>query len=217
MNPRARKIKTEIRQEQIARAALVLIARYGLDQLNIGALAREVGVVPSAIYRHYRGKDGVLEAVLDLISRSLLANVEAVCQATPDAVKRLHLLLLRHVKLVRHNVGIPRVLFSEQIFAGSASRRRQVHETLHGYLDKIAGIIGEGRRQGQIRADISPDTAAVMFLGLIQPAMILWLMSNGEYNVVRHAGQAWRFFRETLQMHGSSTHFDSRAATHTKH
>ena len=216
MNPRAQKIKTEIRQEQIPRAALVLIARNGLNQLNIGALAQEVGVVPSAIYRHYRGKDDVLESVLDLISRSLLANVEAVCQATPDAVERLHLLLLRHVKLVRENVGIPRVLFSEQIFAGSASRRRQVHQTLQRYLDKIAGIIDEGRRQGQIRADISPDTAAVMFLGLIQPAMILWLMSNGEYNVVRHAGQAWRLFCEMLQTHGSSTRLNSMAGIHTK-
>ena len=203
MNPRAQKIKTEIRQEQIARAALVLIARSGLNHLNIGALAREVGVVPSAIYRHYRGKDAVLESVLDLISRSLLANAEAVCQATPDALERLHLLLLRHVQLVRHNVGIPRVLFSEQIFAGNSGRRRQVHQTLQSYLQKIAGIIGEGRRQEQIRADISPDTAALMFLGLIQPAMILWLMSNGAFNVVRHAGQAWRFFRETLEVERS--------------
>ncbi len=49
MNRRAEKINTEIRQEQIARAALVLIARRGLNHLNIAALAREVGVVPWAI------------------------------------------------------------------------------------------------------------------------------------------------------------------------
>jgi AcrR family transcriptional regulator len=52
MSPRAQKVKTEIRQEQIAGAALELIAMRGLDELNIGALARQVGVVPSAIYRH---------------------------------------------------------------------------------------------------------------------------------------------------------------------
>ena len=199
MNRRAKKIKTEIRQEQIARAALDLIARRGLNHLNIGALAREVGVVPSAIYRHYRGKDEVLEAVLDLISKILLANVETVCQATPDALERLHLLLMRHIQVVRHHAGIPRVIFSEQIFAGSSARRRRVHQVLEGYLQKIAGIIAEGRRQGQIRADISPDTAAVMFLGLVQPAIILWLMSKGAFDVVRHSERAWRLYCEMLQ------------------
>ena len=199
MSRRAQKVKTEIRQEQIAAAALELIARRGLNELNIGALARQVGVVPSAIYRHYKGKDEVLLSVLDLISRSLLANIEAVCQTTPDALERLHLLLMRHVQLVRHHVGIPRVLFSEQIFARSSGRKRRAHQTLHGYLQKIATIIREGQRQGQIRADVSPDTAGVMFLGLVQPALILWLMSNKAFDVVRHAEDAWQLFREMLQ------------------
>ena len=199
MNRRAKKVKTGIRQEQIARAALVLIARCGLNGLSIGAVAQEVGVVPSAIYRHCRGKDEVLQSVLDLISRILLANVETVCQATPDALERLHFLLMRHVQVVRHHAGIPRVIFSEQIFAGSSARRRRVRQVLEGYLQKIAGIIAEGRRQGQIRAGISPRTAAVMFLGLIQPAIILWLMSNGAFDVVRHTERAWRLYCGMLQ------------------
>ncbi|HZL43456.1 MAG TPA: TetR/AcrR family transcriptional regulator [Verrucomicrobiae bacterium] len=216
MKRRAQKIKTEIRQEQIARAALVLIARRGLNHLNIGALSREVGVVPSAIYRHYPGKDRVLESVLDLISRSLLTNIEAVCQATPDALERLHLLLMRHVQLVRHHAGIPRVLFSEQIFAGSARRKQRVHQTLQGYLQKIARIIAEGRDQGQIRADIAPDTAAVMFLGLVQPAIILWLMSNGTFDVAGHAERAWCLFREMLETPGGRSRPDARTAKKAK-
>jgi AcrR family transcriptional regulator len=204
MGRRAPNIKTEIRQEQIAQAALALIARRGLNHLNIGALASEVGVVPSAIYRHYHGKDEVLNSVLDLISKSLLANVEAARQATPDSLERLHLLLMRHVQLIRHHAGIPRVLFSEQIFAGNSGRRRRVHQTIQGYLQKIAGIVGEGQHEGRIRADISPDTTAVMFLGLVQPAIILWLMSGRTFDVVRHAEQAWRFFRGMLEIQGNN-------------
>jgi AcrR family transcriptional regulator len=190
-----------------------LIARRGLDELNIVALARQVGVVPSAIYRHYKGKGEVLLSVLDLISRSLLVNIEAVCQVTPDALDRLHLLLMRHVQLVRHHVGIPRVLFSEQIFAGSTRRRRRAHQTLHAYLQKIATIIREGQRQGQIRADVSPDTTGIMFLGLVQPALIVWLMSNKAFDVVRHAEEAWRLFREMLQASENQTGSENGSGT----
>ena len=100
MKRRAAKTRTAIRQEQIAQAALALVARDGLKTLNIASLAKEVGVVPSAIYRHYRGKDAVLEVVLDLISQRLLENVEVVRRETPDPLERLHRLLERHVQLV---------------------------------------------------------------------------------------------------------------------
>lgn len=199
------KIKTEIRREQISQAALTLIARRGPNHLNIGALAREVGVVPSAIYRHFQGRDEVLESVLDLISRSLLANVEAVRQETPDALERLRRLLQRHLQLVRHQAGIPRVIFSEQVFAGNTRRKRRVHSILKNYLQKVAEIIRSGQDAGRICREVSPDTAAVLFLGLIQPAVILWLMSNKRFDVVRHAEQAWRLFCEMLQSDGHPT------------
>ncbi len=199
MSARTQKVRTAVRQEQIARAALALIARRGLNALNLGALAKEVGVVPSAIYRHYPGKDAVLESVLDLISKSLLANVDAACSAAADPVEQLHLLLMRHVQLVRHHVGIPRVVFSEQIFAGNPGRRRRIHEIIRGYLKRIAGIVRAGQREGRIRADLSPETAAVMFLGLVQPALVLWLMSNRTFDVVRQVDEAWGLFRRMLQ------------------
>lgn len=205
MNQRTPRIKTEIRQEQITRAALALIARRGLNHLNIGAVAREVGVVPSGIYRHFQGIDDVLESVLDLISQSLLANVEAVRQETPDALERLHRLLLRHLQLVRHHAGIPRVIFSEQVFAGSVKRKRRMHSIMQNYLQKVAEIIRAGQDAGRIRQEVSPDTVAVMFLGLIQPAVILWLMSNKGFDVVRHAEQAWELFCEILHADGNPT------------
>jgi hypothetical protein len=41
---------------------------------------------------------------------------------------------------------------------------------------------------------VSPDAAAVMFLGLIQPAAILWLMSDGKFDIDQHAKHAWQLF-----------------------
>jgi AcrR family transcriptional regulator len=95
MSRRAQKTNTDIRQEQITQAALALIARCGLNGLNVGTLATAVGVVPSALYRHYQSMDEVLDSVLGLISKRLLENVAAVCQVTPDPLERLHLLLRR--------------------------------------------------------------------------------------------------------------------------
>ena len=124
---RAAKTNTEIRQDQIARSALALISRNGFQRLNMAGLARKVGVVPSAIYRHYRNKDEVLDAVLELISQRLLGNVAAARTKSTDALERLERVLMGHVKLIRGEVPIPRVVFSEAIFTGHRRRRRRIH------------------------------------------------------------------------------------------
>jgi AcrR family transcriptional regulator len=196
---RAAKIKTEIRQEQIAAAALDLMARHGTRALSVARLAGKVGVVPSAIYRHYSGKDAVLDAVLDLISQRLQENVQAVRQETTDALERLHRLLERHVQLIRNNIAIPRVVFSEDILNGHAPRRRRVHRLIEGYLDQVAELIAEGQQAGNLRTDVSADTLSVMYLGMIHPAVILWLASDGAFDVSRHTAKAWPLFAQMLQ------------------
>lgn len=195
---RASKTKTEIRREQIADAALQLMAQQGPKSLNLVALARRVGVVPSAIYRHYPAKDAVLDAVLDLIADRFQENVNAARQEAPDALERLRRLLDRHLQLLRTNMAIPRIVLSEEVFNRNRARRRRVHSIIQGYLAEVAQIVREGQHDGRIRPDVSPDTASVMFLGLIHPAVILWLTSDGAFDVGAHANQAWFMFSDML-------------------
>jgi AcrR family transcriptional regulator len=191
---RATNTKTEIRQEQIAQAALALIARKGVAGLSVAGVAKEVGVVPSGIYRHYRSKDEILDVVLDLISERLLGNVQAVRVEVSDPLDRLHRLLLRHLELIRTHAGIPRVVLSEEIFAGQPKRRLKVYRIISSYLNEVAILVREVQASGRAQPDVSPDAAAVMFLGLIQPAAILWLMSDGKFDIDQHAEHAWQLF-----------------------
>jgi AcrR family transcriptional regulator len=191
---RATNTKTEIRQEQIAQAALELIARSGVAGMSVAGVAKEVGVVPSGIYRHYRSKDEILDVVLDLISQRLLGNVQAVRMEVSDPLDRLHRLLLRHLQLIRSNAGIPRVILSEEIFAGQPKRRLKVYRMISNYLSEVAILVQEAQTNGRTQPDVSPDAAAVMFLGLIQPAAILWLMSDGKFDIDQHAERAWQLF-----------------------
>ena len=83
---RASKAKTEIRQQQIARAATRLLAKRGWEQVSLAGIAKAVGVVPSAVYRHFSGKDQVLDAVLDLVAQSFQTNLQTARGATTNPV-----------------------------------------------------------------------------------------------------------------------------------
>ena len=71
---RAAKLHTDIRQEQIVQAALGVVASHGLRGLTVQRVARQLGLAPSALYRHFRSKDEVLTAVLALIHSRLLGR-----------------------------------------------------------------------------------------------------------------------------------------------
>jgi AcrR family transcriptional regulator len=197
---RAEKLSTEVRQDQIARAALQLIAAEGVQGLSLAAIARRVGLVPSAIYRHYRSKGEVLDATIDHLGARLLHNLDLAAGETPDPLDRLHDLLKRHVALIRENQAVPRFIFSETIYGRDAGRKEKVRSIITRYMKGIAAFVREGQASGRIRPDVDPDAAAVHFLGLILPSAVLWHLTDGRFDVTRQAERAWSTYRAGLEI-----------------
>ncbi len=197
---RAGRLDTRMRKDQIAQAAVQLVATRGLGALSMAGLARRVGLVPSAIYRHFSGKDEVLDAMLEQLGRRLLSNLDLAAEEAEDPVERLHRLLVRHVQLIRSNQAIPRIIFSEGVFGNRPARKTWMRGLITRYIDGIAGFVLEGQRAGRIRADLDPRAAAVTFLGLILPPAVLWNLTDGEFDVTRQTARGWSVFRVGIEV-----------------
>jgi len=195
------KLDTQIRREQIAEAALSLVANQGLRRLSVAAVARRVGLVPSGIYRHFKSKDDILAAVLDLIEQRLLANVAAARQENADSLECLKGVLMGHIRFIREGRAIPRIIFSDDVYAGSPRRRQRVFQVFLRYMGAVNEIVRFGQSQGHIRSDIDAETVTVMLFGTIAPAAILWHLTDGEFDVTRHADQAWQVFALAITNH----------------
>ncbi len=193
-----KKVQTQIRQEQIAEAALYVVHAHGLRGLRMERIAQRVGIVPSALYRHFKGKQAVIDAMLDLIRQKLEEIVAATSAEALPPVERLRLLLREHLALVQHFQAIPRLLFSDEVCVGHPARKARVYETMTRYLDAVAALVREAQAEGTVRTDVAPDTVAVMFLGLFQPAAILLFMSDGGFDAAKHLERAWSAFYEGI-------------------
>lgn len=192
------KLGTEVRREQLARTALSMIASHGMAELKMAALARRVGVAPSAIYHHFKNKDELIDAVLNLLRERLLGNVKTVTEESGDPMVRLKQLLVLHIKLILEYNALPRILFSDEVYGGKPERKAKLHAIIRDYLDEVASIIGEGQQQNRIRPELDASTLSVMFLGLIQPTVILWHLSNGAFDAAKHAERAWPIFIKAI-------------------
>ncbi len=196
----ADKLNTEIRQEQIVLAALNLIASQGMKALTVGGVASMVGLVPSAIYRHFKSKNEVLDATLDLIRDRLISNVQAVREETSDPLDTIKQLLMRHVQLIQEFRAIPSILFSEEVYIGHPERKAKLYKIIKEYLDRVCDIIRQGQREDRIRQDIAPETFSVMFLGMFQPSAILWHLTDGSFDIMKQTEGTWQIFSEAIRV-----------------
>ena len=95
-----KRLKTVIRRDQIAEAALDIVRSEGIRSLNVAAVAEKVGLVPSAVYRHVKNKSEIVGNVLELIQTRLNQHYQDVIQQNLEPVEKLNLLLSRHVELI---------------------------------------------------------------------------------------------------------------------
>lgn len=194
----ARKMDTETRQQQIAEAALAVVAAQGVKALSVAAVAERVGLVPSALYRHFKSKEEVLNAVLDLIASRLRTNVRMVCEEMDDPVERLRELLMRHAKLISENEAILSVVFSDEIYGVKHQRQQKAGALLQGYLADVERIVRDGQRRGRIRQELRARTVAMMYLGIIQPAAIILHLEGKTIDLAKHARDAWKLLQGAI-------------------
>jgi AcrR family transcriptional regulator len=193
-----KRLGTEIRQDQIAEAALDIVRNDGIRALNVAAVAEKVGIVPSAVYRHFKNKSQIVSAVLQLIQTRLNANFQGVVQLDLEPVEKLHLLLDRHIELISNNNAIPRIIFSEDVLGGMPEKQHQLYGIIQDVIQNVSAIVIEGQGKGSIRKDLPPENIAVSFIGMIQPAAIIWTLSNGEFDLARHSQKAWQLFADAI-------------------
>ncbi len=58
-------------KEKIFDVSLDLFSQKGFDAVSVREIAREVGIRESSIYNHYKGKESILEAIIDYFMAEL--------------------------------------------------------------------------------------------------------------------------------------------------
>jgi AcrR family transcriptional regulator len=197
------KLQSEVRRDQIAGAVLEVLSSAGMSGLNVGAVARRVGLAPSALYRHYPSKEAMLDATLERMAARVEANAKRAEEESRDALEALGRLLALHVEMIRETRGLP-VLMLTQLAYGRAARRERLHALIGGFTARLTEMVKAGQRAGCIRADLDPDTLALMFIGLFQPGAVFWRLSDGGFDITRHARLAWRVFSSAIRAPGAA-------------
>lgn len=193
-----KRMDSETRREQIAEAALKLAAT-GLSNITVQGVARLIGVVPSALYRHFRNKESIMDAVVELVGNRLLAKATRVLKEDADALDALYMLATFHAALFREQPGLLRLMFSEQGAGAPMDKKQPLIRMMNAYRNAVATILRRGQQAGQVRADADPDDLVFLYLGAVMPPAFMFHVTGGAFDNVEQLRRNWRFLEDSLR------------------
>ena len=93
--------RTEVRKQRPgpltpadwARAALAAIARGGIAAVAVESVAADLGATKGSFYWHFKNRDALIQAALDMWEQSRTESVIAALDQEPDPAERLRKLL----------------------------------------------------------------------------------------------------------------------------
>ena len=198
----ATKVSTDIRRNQIAQAALRIIAGKGVSGLTTAAIAKEAGISEANIYRHFRSKEEILSVTIEKIGEGLRRNIENVFEINPEysPLMKLKRAFMHHLDYIEKNEGIPRLVFSDEMHAGRQDMREKLLLSITSYSSVLESLIKEGQKTGLIQKELKSKSAVMMFIGLVQVTTLRWALSGFSFSLVTEGMKMWEDYEKCIRI-----------------
>lgn len=148
------------RRSQIIDSAIGLMSDHGVTGATTARIAAEVGVSEPTLYRHFKNKQEILLAALDVIAVRLMFFAATAASGAKDVVERLRLMSGAFYDFAISNPDETRVFFE----AISATHEPEMRDAMHVKFDEllrlVEGVLAEGIAQGEIRPDLDVTLTA---------------------------------------------------------
>lgn len=181
MTVRTRKPAAE-RKAEIVDTAIRLAAESGPDRLTTEQLADEIGISQPAIFRHFKTKNDIWQAVGQRICDLMGESGKLDNKISP--VEKLRALTLNHLAFIEATPAVPAILFSQELHSQNKHLRTFFADLMAKRQQKLAGLIQTGIDAGEFDEHVTPDEAAYLILALIQGLAMRWSLNNRKFDLV---------------------------------
>lgn len=193
------KKSTDIRREEIIRAAFEVLGEKGVRGLTIAAIAESAGMSNANIYRHFEGKDDVISALVQFIAEEIMGKASSIAAGSGTPSAKLERIFFSHMALIGAHPGIPRLVFSEEIHLGNRKIADFLAVRLGYYVETISSIIAAGSAEGEFPKELSPRETALTFLGMIQFTALRRVMGGASAEHSMETKRLWANFLRLIR------------------
>lgn len=160
-------------KERIAFTALRLFSEKGYDGVGIELLAKTVGIKGASIYAHYKGKEDILNAIIDILEKRYGENFgsEEHIDRFPSSLSQFKEDTLSRIEFVMKDPQIQMIrrLCAKEQFRNEKLAALTSKHQLTGLQNMYTKIFEHMMEQNLIRK----DNASILALQFIAPASLM--------------------------------------------
>ncbi len=190
---------TDIRQEQIKKAVLDIIADEGLHNLSTRNLAKKVGLTEGAIFRHFTTKKDIIKGIMDDVADNLIGSLRSIALKPVKAEDKLFQYLCRNVTYLKENRGITILLFSEAAHLGDKELKEKLNQILAEQKQFIIKIVKDGISEGVWDKNVNAEDVAVIYMGIPITFNIELVLNKTSFNADNFCKRMYSLILRTLK------------------
>lgn len=157
--------------ERLIESTRELLWERGYVGTSPKAIQEHAGAGQGSMYHHFKGKPDLALAAIRRTAEELRAAAEGVLGAPGSPYARVEAYLRRERDVLR-GCPVGRLTMDPDVIA-SAELRAPVDETVDWLRERLAGIVEEGKEQGQFAPSLDAEEIAATILATVQGGYVL--------------------------------------------
>ena len=158
----------EERRAELGAALWRLASRDGLEAVTVRRVAEEAGWSTGAVVHYFSGKEELLQFAFRTVADRVGRRLAAAAERTDEPLELARTWLVQGLPLDAERQAEVRVWFA---FLGLALARPELARaqrlTYRAWRGRVAALLQEAQRRGQIRADVDCSAAAAALVAVV--------------------------------------------------
>ncbi len=198
-NPSGKRLPAAARRATTVQAVLDLAATDNPANITTSAIAKRMHITQGALFRHFADKEAIWQAVIEKVTRSMLARVDEAARTAKSPLAALEGVFMAHIESHMRRAGVPRIVFGELQRADDTLAKRMVRKFMEQYVKKLQAFIEQGKVEGELDLALDAKAAATMFVGMVQGLVVQSLVSGNTGITRAKARQVFALYRRAVR------------------
>lgn len=174
-------------RERILNTALKLFVERGFAEVSINDLIKEVGIAKGGFYHHFKSKDELIYEIMEkVIFPHFNEIIRSIDEFNGSAKEKLLEIFKNHSEgesYLKTSFNVGKINDrSIMILIIECIKRYEIMATSvvefgNQLIEKIEGIIEEGKSNGEFSSNIDSKSVALYIVSVLQGSAALWIMN----------------------------------------
>ncbi len=198
-------------KERIVQSARERFFTSGFSKVTMDELAQQLGLSKKTMYEHFRSKDELIDAVVQLQMDDVSGKIKEIMHSSQDFITKIYHLwefigqMVCHIS-VQFRDDVRR--FRPDVWIRIEDLRRKV------ILANFSRMIDEGVRMGLVRSDMNRDVMVLMYLSAVQGVVNPEILAQNSFSIQEAFRTIMAVYLDGILTEAARKQFHSKISHH---